>query len=311
MLTRTVFHKKGFWVKDVCPDIGTRWWGTFEVRHKKIAKVTLLVSCHVMRLVCGGRLWLAAVINANVICCRGRKHPLYHDENICSKQRHLILMSDKTGLSPMHDIFKRMCYRQKWLLLVYVATTVRFLLMYAFVRITRRHWKAMWPLDWFPTCEFELKISSNEQHGHRVDGQKRPLLVGCGGNSRVIRPLSATWLLSPLPHSTLTATVPVWRDCMRNKSRSQSAFNCSFISVHGQKYSHRWWYKHRRRCQKVSLWGGKGTKIRQLWMVCCKLTFQYCMHNCLLQIFLILLGVRKATDMSEWTQTQDGVHIVG
>lgn len=129
-------------------------------------------------------------------------------------------------------------------------------LMYAFVRITRRHWEAMWPSDWFPTCEFELKISSNEPQSHRGDETKRPLLVGCGENSSVIRPLSATWLLSPLPHSTLTATVPVWRDCMggreeKKTSRSHSVFNCwCFISVHGQKYSHRWWYKHRRRCQE-------------------------------------------------------------
>lgn len=81
----------------------------------------------------------------------------------------------KTGLSPIHDTNKWMCringvavtmqwavdagvcYRQKWLLLVYAATTVRFLLMYAFVRITRRHWEAMWPLDWFPTLWVRAK----------------------------------------------------------------------------------------------------------------------------------------------------------
>lgn len=158
---------------------------------------------------------------------------------------------------------RKVCHRQKWLPLVYVATTVRFLLMYAFVRITRRHWEAMWPLDWFPTCEFELNISSNEPQSHRVDGQKRPLLVGCGENSSVIRPLSATWLLSPLPHSLPQSPFEetVGGEEKKKTSRSQSALNYwCFISVHGQKYSHTWWYKHRRRCQKVSLWGGKVTK---------------------------------------------------
>lgn len=63
---------------------------TFIKKKKtQIAKVTRLVSCHVMRVVGGRRLWLAAVINANVICCRGRKHPLYHDENRCSNHKCL------------------------------------------------------------------------------------------------------------------------------------------------------------------------------------------------------------------------------
>lgn len=54
------------------------------------------MSCHETR---GGG---AAVINANVICCRGRKHPLYHDENGCTNHKRL---SENLAIFLMCDFF--------------------------------------------------------------------------------------------------------------------------------------------------------------------------------------------------------------
>lgn len=91
---------------------------------------------------------------------------------------------------------------------------------------------------------------------------KRPLLVGCGENSSVIRPLSATWLLSPLPHATLTATIPVWRDCMRRGEEGEKTQDPSLPLIVGVLFPsmvrsiHTWWYKHRR-CQRAYVFVGR------------------------------------------------------
>lgn len=111
---------------------------------KQTAKVTRLVSCHVMRLVGGSDFdwlqWLtptsfvAEVVNTHCImmkidvaitsvcqriwgsspCAifflfRRNKYSHWSRTVQYAKQRHLILMSEKTGLSPMHDTNKWMC----------------------------------------------------------------------------------------------------------------------------------------------------------------------------------------------------------